>query len=328
MQSGTDKGQAESEAISLRLGSNREGYETRSRSEPDSFIPNQLKLERQTNAGPRDREVRSSPCSVPAESGIRNARAAFTLIELLVVIAIIGILAAMLLPALSLARKKGQAAACIGNLKQIGVALEMYESDNNGWLPPAARLGPGQDGASFDRIVAPYMSGTSVAVIDPTYAQWAGVWKCPTDKIPRGNPLAPPRSYAMNITLDNFTGNKGMLTGVGLGVALSGIDDPSGTIMVAERPNTANQYGYDANSDCGCPNPSGANPSQFCLGQYDYSQDSGGLYPPWHSGGWNYLFVDGHVEWLTPWQTLGPRRGRVVPNVSNPFGMWTPQAGD
>ena len=85
----------------------------------------------------------------PTASSSRNQRRrdGFTLIELLVVIAIIGILAALLLPALGKAKKSSQKAVCMGNLKQILLASVMYTTDNDDRLPYA--LTDGTDGAQY-----------------------------------------------------------------------------------------------------------------------------------------------------------------------------------
>jgi prepilin-type N-terminal cleavage/methylation domain-containing protein/prepilin-type processing-associated H-X9-DG protein len=66
----------------------------------------------------------------------RNAPRAFTLVELLVVIGVVGILAALLLPALSRAKSKAKVMVCTSNTRQFALAFLMYANDNSGDLPP------------------------------------------------------------------------------------------------------------------------------------------------------------------------------------------------
>src|SRR2546428_13829508 len=70
-------------------------------------------------------------------------RAAFSLIELVVVVGIIAVLLALLLPVLGTARESARRAACLSNLRQIGLALGAYPEDNRGFLPYSRNYGEG-----------------------------------------------------------------------------------------------------------------------------------------------------------------------------------------
>jgi prepilin-type N-terminal cleavage/methylation domain-containing protein/prepilin-type processing-associated H-X9-DG protein len=99
---------------------------------------------------------------------------AFTLVELLVVIAIIAILSAILLPVLSKAKEAGRGTACLSNLHQIGLALQIYVSENNNRLP-----------IMYDQVIstnpAPTNSTATVDVVLRNHLGNTNLLRCPSD---------------------------------------------------------------------------------------------------------------------------------------------------
>ncbi len=114
---------------------------------------------------------------------------AFSLLELLVVIAIIAVLAAISIPMTKRAIESGRAAGCVSNLRQIGVALNLYLAEHNATMPV---LDAGRRERSEDR-----------PVIDNTLDKYAGdsrVFACPSDS--QGIASASGTSYYWNVALN------------------------------------------------------------------------------------------------------------------------------
>jgi prepilin-type N-terminal cleavage/methylation domain-containing protein len=137
-----------------------------------------------TERSPNDKTSLSALKRQSLRRSANTGHQGFTLIELLVVIAIIGILAAMLFPAFSQARESARRAVCLSNLRQVGMALQMYTMDHNERLPD-----PGASGREWPVSLQPYMKSTQILVCssdnhsgEPPSAAKAHS-RCPTDGI-------------------------------------------------------------------------------------------------------------------------------------------------
>lgn len=248
----------------------------------------------------------------------------FTLIELLVVISILGILVSLLLPSLSQARRKGYAAVCLSNQKQIGISVAMYVSDNKSNVPFASDWGF-TDRISFDDLLSSYDGrDLTQAEILATTAPDKGpteLWRCPEDNSSVGNP-AIRRTYSMargGVGLYGGSSPNGMASMQGNSRKIMEADDPGATLLITEMAITFWSDSSEAPRQLGYPyhmvvidSPLFQNGSWTnYLGETEVDKEL-------HARGkFNYLFVDGHAQILDKNSTYG------TGSAMYPRGMWT-----
>jgi prepilin-type processing-associated H-X9-DG protein len=198
-----------------------------------------------------------------------------------VVIAIIALLAAMLLPALSRAKQRAWATACLNNVKQIGIATRLYADENDDTLPRSAHTGQ-----SWVNTLQPYCNGTNL-------------WRCPRDENKTRK-----FSYAIN---DYLLSPDPVIGGTDYSKSTQ-VPAPASTLWLAECADAyvnLDHFHFSPAND----------------GDYSPLAFSGQVAIRRHLSAANYLFVDGHAQllnWNFVRSQLTPTGSRFVNPAGNP----------
>jgi len=200
---------------------------------------------------------------------------AFTLIELLVVIAIIGILAAMLLPALSAAKQRAWTTQCQSNLHQIGLGMKMYADENTESYPESG------GGIAWDATDPQTQKHSWMQQIF-SCVQNTNVYHCPANKL---------LSWDQQSAFNYFNGVRAayIVAGSFASVRSPAIAFPDAYVLSGDTldfdPGDADKDDY----------------TQNCVG----GDENGTPFMEWqaHSKGQNILFEEGHVKWYKGYNT-------------------------
>jgi prepilin-type N-terminal cleavage/methylation domain-containing protein len=234
----------------------------------------------------------------------------FTLIELLVVIAIIAILAAMLLPALGKAKAKAKRTACLSNMRQVGIALQMYEADFNGKLPNPGGNQTYDFNSQFAednplKAFRPYIGAKNPTDLTPVYI-------CPTALPSKKAGYEPTALSSTAIIVSQLVLDKGT----------SKLRNPARTVVIQEHYVLMGAFWYE-------PEGSGNNYTQWHTWTASNSSEWSGTprehYNNLHEQGGNLVFSDGHAEYKKNKQTSSLDFGLVDrPGAAGADSPWKP----
>lgn len=210
----------------------------------------------------------------------RRFRSAFTLVKILIVLSIIGVLAALLWPVLAGARETARTTQCSANLRQIGLALQMYVSDHGRRYPPGG-YPLGKPECSWADLLLPY-------------ARQKQIFECPSAQHGEFQPGCPPDGAAADdptVTV-RFNGSYGLnwlrLNGND-GIAEMRVRRPATTIVAMDGESPTGSYLMTHST--------GVGGTLFPIAGEDDVAKMGVEVPGRHRGGNNALFADGHVKW-------------------------------
>lgn len=256
-----------------------------------------------------------------------NAKAvwAFTLIELLVVIAIIAILAALLLPALSRAKRKAQAISCMSNSKQLVTGFIMWSLDNNdlslySWSGNDPQGTPAWCNGAMASL--PDAIDETIIQQSPTfpYVPSLKVFRCPSDRsafLYKGERRPRIRSYSMNGYLGYPGGTvPGNCPPMSSAMKLSSIAAPGPSavfVFLDEHENSINDSHYTAFRD------------MKAFGSQGFLDTPSGR----HGNSTGFSFVDGHSE-IHKWLDSNVEKVEYGANDTPPYkpGLGTPGPRD
>jgi len=224
----------------------------------------------------------------------------FTIIELLVVVGILVLLSGMLLPAVKRARDSAKSAACMANLRQIGVAMQAYLSDNSGYYPWDWGSGPPSGfGGQWDYAISPYLGGSVISR--------PAIFVCPARTIATGLDKS---TYSIHQGICPDVNTWSPLTPAGSLTSFTKATTmyrPSETILVADAiqqggANGGNakagfsMYGWATATDYPGEPPEEIQPGWLGVDQ-DAPADADAYNLRYrHNGYANCLFCDGHVQ--------------------------------